>query len=116
MIRLRSSCALGGGTAPSAFSTARTEAIAWTVVQTPQMRWVNAQASRGSRPFRMISMPRNIVDDDHASLDDAAVHLGLDAQVPFDAGDRIDDDAAHDSTPFASLGVTGSTLVADGAS
>src|SRR5208283_3710668 len=32
------------------------------------MRWVKTQASRGSRPLRMISMPRNIVDDDQASL------------------------------------------------
>src|SRR3989304_5570559 len=67
MIRWRSSRALRGGTAPIAFSTARIEAIACTVVQTPQMRCVNTQASRGSRPFRMISMPRNIVDDDQAS-------------------------------------------------
>ena len=68
MIRLRSSRALGGGAAPIAFSTARIDAMAWTVVQTPQMRCVNAHASRGSRPFRMISMPRNIVDEDQASL------------------------------------------------
>ena len=96
MIRLRSSRALGGGTAPIAFSTARIEAIACTVVHTPQMRWVKAQASRGSRPCRMISMPRNIVDDDHASRDRAALDFGLDAQVTLDAGDRIDNDAAHD--------------------
>ena len=50
-----------------AFSTARIEAIAWTVVQTPQMRWVNAHASRGSRPFRISSIPRNIVEEDQAS-------------------------------------------------
>ena len=37
MIRLRRSRALGGGVAPRAFSTARIEAMAWTVVQTPQM-------------------------------------------------------------------------------
>src|SRR5208282_4987147 len=32
------------------------------------MRWVKAQASRGSRPFRIISIPRNMVDDDQASV------------------------------------------------
>ncbi len=67
MIRLRSRRAFGGGEAPIAFSTARMDAIAWTVVQTPQMRCVKAQASRGSLPFRISSMPRNIVEEDHAS-------------------------------------------------
>ena len=76
--------------------------MAWTVVQTPQMRCVKAQASRGSRPFRMISMPRNMVDDDQASRDGAAVDFGLDPQVAFDPGDRIDNDAAHGSSSFAS--------------
>ena len=38
------------GDAPIAFSTARIDAMAWTVVHTPQMRCVNAHASRGSRP------------------------------------------------------------------
>ena len=47
-----------------AFSTARTEAMACTVVQTPQKRWVNSHASRGSRPWRMRSMPRNICPED----------------------------------------------------
>ena len=42
-------------------------------------------------------MPRNIVDDDHASLTRAAVDLGLDAEVALDAGDRIDDDVGHRS-------------------
>src|SRR5689334_5169151 len=45
----------------SAFSTARTEVSAWVPVQTPQIRSVNAQASRGSRPRRITSMPRHIV-------------------------------------------------------
>ena len=57
------SSALGGTAMPSASSTVRTEARAWTVVQTPQARSVNAQASRGSRPFRMISKPRTIVPE-----------------------------------------------------
>ena len=50
----------------SAFSTARTEAMACTVVQTPQIRWVKIQASRGSRSLRMSSMPRHIWPDDQA--------------------------------------------------
>ena len=62
-IRLRISSALGGTVMPSASSTVRTEASACTVVQTPQARSVKAQASRGSRPFRMISKPRTIVPE-----------------------------------------------------
>ena len=41
--------ALSGISMPSASSTAD-RACAWTVVQTPQMRCVKIQASRGSRP------------------------------------------------------------------
>src|SRR3954466_6766195 len=63
---LRMYCALSGTSSCSAFSTARTEAIACTVVQTPQNRCVNSHASRGSRPCRIRSMPRNIWPDDHA--------------------------------------------------
>src|SRR5512137_1094925 len=66
ILRLRMYWALSGISSPSAFSTERTEASAWTVVQTPQNRCVNAQASRGSRPFRMTSTPRHIVPDDQA--------------------------------------------------
>src|SRR5689334_25340584 len=58
--------ALGGILMSSASSTARHEATACTTVQTPQMRCVNAQASRGSRPCMMISMPRNCVELAHA--------------------------------------------------
>ena len=61
MMMLRRMRALDGGTAPIARSTARIEAMACTVVQTPQMRWAKAQASRGSRPRKMSSMPRNTV-------------------------------------------------------
>ena len=57
-----------GISSPSAFSTARTEAIACTVVQTPQKRWVKSQASRGSRPCRMVSMPRHIWPEDQELL------------------------------------------------
>src|SRR3954469_6930175 len=59
-------CALSGTASCSAFSTARTEAIACTVVHTPQKRCVKSHASRGSRPWRMRSMPRNICPEDHA--------------------------------------------------
>ena len=62
-IRLRISRAFGGISTPSASSTAYTDACAWTVVQTPQMRWAQIQASRGSRPWRISSMPRNIVPE-----------------------------------------------------
>ena len=57
----RISSAAGGMAIPSASSTERTEESACTVVQTPQTRSQNAQASRGSRPLRMISIPRTIV-------------------------------------------------------
>ncbi len=60
-------CAFFGISRSSAFSTARTEAMACTVVQTPQMRWVKSQASRGSRPCRMTSMPRHIWPEDQES-------------------------------------------------
>src|SRR5215510_12985465 len=65
-IRFLMYCAFGGTSSCSAFSTARTDAIACTVVQTPQNRCVNSHASRGSRPCRIRSMPRNICPDDHA--------------------------------------------------
>src|SRR6266536_1265518 len=67
-MRFRMYCALSGTSRPSAFSTERTDAMACTVVQTPQMRWVKIQASRGSRPCRMVSMPRHMVPLDHAFL------------------------------------------------
>src|SRR5512135_1087781 len=66
-IRFRMYWALRGISRPRAFSTARTEAMACTVVQTPQMRWVNSHASRGSRPKRMSSMPRHIWPEAQAS-------------------------------------------------
>ena len=65
-IRLRISWAFSGISRSSAFSTARTEAMPCTVVQTPQMRWAKTQASRGSRPTRMFSIPRHIVPLDQA--------------------------------------------------
>ena len=67
-IRLRTIRALRGMRRPSAFSTDRTDASAWTVVQTPHARWAKTHASRGSRPLRMSSRPRNIVPELQASL------------------------------------------------
>src|SRR5271165_1086004 len=65
-MRFRMNCALGGICSFSASSTARTLAMACTVVHTPQKRWVNSQASRGSRPSTMFSMPRHMVQLAHA--------------------------------------------------
>src|SRR5438477_6626184 len=65
-MRLRMYCAFAGICNFSASSTERTLAMACTVVHTPQKRWVNSQASRGSRPSRIFSMPRHMVHDAHA--------------------------------------------------
>src|SRR3990167_9921181 len=40
--------------------------MACTVVHTPQMRCVKIQASRGSRPCRISSIPRHICPEDQA--------------------------------------------------
>ena len=98
-IRLRMSSALGGGEAPIAFSTARTDAMACTVVQTPQIRWAQIQASRGSLPSRIVSIPRNIVAAAHASATLPPRDVGLDAQVALDAGDRVNLDVRHRTLP-----------------
>ena len=68
MMRLRIISALNGTVMLRAFSTDRTEAMEWTVVQTPQKRWVKYQASRGSRPWRIFSIPRNMVLELQASV------------------------------------------------
>ncbi len=64
--RLRISPPAGGTSMPRASSTARHDAMACTTVHTPQIRWVKAHASRGSRPWRIVSIPRNWVDDAQA--------------------------------------------------
>ena len=104
-IRLRIRFALGGMVMSSASSTARQDATAWTTVQTPQIRWVKAQASRGSRPCMTISMPRNWVEVAHALADPAVLGLGLDPEVTLDPGDGIDDDLGL-SHGLAPSGVT----------
>jgi hypothetical protein len=63
---LRMLLAFSGILMDSASSTARTEVSAWVPVQTPQMRSVKAQASRGSRPLRITSRPRHMVPVDTA--------------------------------------------------
>ena len=61
------------------------EVSAWVPVQTPQIRSVKAQASRGSRPFRITSSPRHIVPVRHRVADDALlVDVDLAAHVAFD--------------------------------
>ncbi len=51
---------------PRADSTALTDAWAWTVVHTPQIRCAQIHASRGSLSLRMSSIPRNIVPEEYA--------------------------------------------------
>src|SRR5690242_16339770 len=99
-MRFRMYCAFGGISSISAFSTARTDVIACTVVQTPQKRCVNSHASRGSRPMRMRSIPRNICPDDHAAVD-----FDVDAEVAFDARHRIDGNVrAHQAACLSARG------------
>ena len=67
-MRFRTSSAFLGTAMPRASSTLRQLARACTVVQTPQTRSVKAQASRGSRPLRIFSMPRTMVPALKASV------------------------------------------------
>ena len=92
-IRLRTSSAFGGTAMPRASSTVRTEASACTVVQTPQ-----ARSAEGPGVARVAALEDHLEAADHGAgavgVDDLAVlDLDLDAEVPFDAGDRVDDDA-----------------------
>jgi hypothetical protein len=91
---LRIVLAFSGMSMPSASSTARTEVSAWVPVQTPQMRWVKAQASRGSRPLRMTSSPRHMVPVDTAlRMMFSSSTFTSHPMMAFDPRDRIDDDA-----------------------
>src|SRR3972149_1809959 len=67
-IRFRTIRALSGGVTLNAFSSPRVLVCPWETGQTPQIRWVMNQASRGSRPCRMISKPRNRVPELQASF------------------------------------------------
>jgi hypothetical protein len=92
-----------------AFSTARIDAMAWTVVQTP----ANALRERPRIP-RVPSLENDLDPAEHRRggpgvLDGATINLGLDPQVAFDAGNRIDDNTRHDQDSLL-FGVTGSAL------
>ena len=95
----RSGCARGGrfrGTSIlSASSTARTLAMAWTMVQTPQMRCAQIQASRGSRPCRIIFDAAEHGAGTPGVGYLAAIQIGFNAKMAFNAGDGIDNDACH---------------------
>ena len=80
---------------PSASSTALTEASAWTIVQTPQIRCAQIHASRGSRPRKISSIPRNIVPELQASAIIAAFDLRFDAKMPFNSRHGIDHNPRH---------------------
>ena len=92
---LRTMRALSGTSMPRASSTARTEVRACTVVQTPQIRCAQIQASRGSRPRRMSSIPRNIVPELQASVIAASVQLRLNPQMALNPCHRVHYDACH---------------------
>src|SRR5512146_1745101 len=67
-IRFRTRRALSGGFTWKESSSDRVLVCPWETGQTPQIRWVTNQASRGSLPCRMISNPRNSVPELQASL------------------------------------------------
>src|SRR5512139_1649386 len=67
-IRFRTIRALSGGVTLNACSSPMVLVCPWETGQTPQIRWVMNQASRGSRPCRMISKPRNRVPELQASF------------------------------------------------
>ncbi len=92
--------AFSGTSICSASSTARTLARAWTMVHTPQMRWAQIQASRGSRPCE-----DQLDAAEHGSGapgvgNFSAIQLSFNAKVAFNAGDRIDYQARHVMPPF----------------
>ena len=110
---LRMVLAFSGMLMPSAFSTVRTEVSACVPVHTPQMRWVKAQASRGSRPFRISSMPRHIVPVETAlRMTFLLVDVHFHAQMALDARDRIDHDAAAGIVEGESRSVSGCVMAA----
>ena len=70
------------------------------MVQTPQMRCAQIQASRGSRPCEDQLDPAKHGPGAPGVRDLSAVHLSFDPKVAFNAGDRIDYQACH---AYASL-------------
>src|SRR5512139_2331832 len=67
-IRFRTIRALSGGVTWNDCSSPRVLVCPCDTGQTPQIRWVMNQASRGSLPCRMISNPRNRVPELQASF------------------------------------------------
>ena len=72
-----------------ALSRQRTEAVAWAVGQTPQMRWVNCDAS-----LRVATVQKDFKSAEKAP-GGAGIHylpvldFHFDLQVPLDTGNRI---------------------------
>ncbi|XPE53649.1 hypothetical protein ACNKHX_18420 [Shigella flexneri] len=65
-------------------------------VHTPQMRCTIIQASRGSLPLTISSIPRHMVPDDQALVTTPAFDFTVDTQVTLDAGDGVyGDTLAH---------------------
>jgi hypothetical protein len=90
MIMLRMYCALTGISSCSAFSTARTEAMACTVV--------HAADALGDRPgVARVAADQDVLDTRHIWPEAQAFltrppSTDVDAQVTLDAGDRVDGD------------------------
>ena len=62
-------------------------------VQTPQVRATKCWASRGSRPWSMISMPRNIVPELQAFVTLPPATSTSTLRLAFDTGYRVDCDS-----------------------
>ena len=82
--------------------------MAWTMVQTPQMRCAQIQASRG-----IAALQNHLDAAEHGAGTPgvgylSAIEIGFDAEVAFNAGDGIDNDACHVSSPFQTAGAGGS--------
>lgn len=89
---LRNLAARGGGPASVLCTQLITCSLADSKAQASAVRCVKAQASHGSRPLRMISMPRTILPELDARVM-ALFNIGLrfNAQVPVDARNRVHD-------------------------
>src|ERR1017187_3146770 len=73
----------------------------------------------GPRVARIAALEDQLDSPEHRGggpgvLDESPVHLGFDSEMPFDAGDGIDDDVRHGRSPFPTFSTfstfsTGST-------
>src|SRR6202050_5751688 len=86
-----------------ASSTARTEPMPWTSVQTPPIRCAKAQALRGSRSRQNDLDAAHHRSGTRSPGDPGAVEFRLDSEVPLDPRDGTDDDGlcAHVRSPHA---------------